>query len=140
MSDDGYDDFDYAPPPPLPDGVQKEILEKGDSDCFRKPKEGDELTVHYDGAFEDGTKFDSSLDRGEPVKFTLGKGQVIKGWDLGIATMTKGEKARLTIQPEFAYGEQGQPPTIPPSAVLIFEANDPARIRVRGARPATDDT
>jgi len=122
MSDSGDDcDYSVAAPPPLPDGVQKDILQKGSTNCWKQPKEGDELTVHYEGTFEDGQKFDSSLDRGEPVKFTLGKGQVIKGWDLGIATMIKGEKARLTIQPEFAYGENGQPPSIPPNAVLIFE-------------------
>jgi len=115
------DEFDYSPAAaPLPDGIQKEIL-VSPKDSWKKPKAGDELTVHYVGSLEDGTQFDSSRDRGEPIKFTIGQGQVIKGWELGIATMTKGETSKLTIQPEYAYGEAGSEPTIPPNAVLIFE-------------------
>lgn len=124
-SDSGMsgDEFDYSPAPvPLPEGVQKEIVEKGDEKSWKKPKEGDELTVHYVGTLEaDGSQFDSSRDRDKAITFTIGKGEVIKGWDLGIATMTKGEKAKLTLAPEYAYGEQGQPPTIPPNATLVFE-------------------
>ncbi|KAG5027537.1 hypothetical protein JHK86_023451 [Glycine max] len=80
-----------------------------------------ELLVHYMGTLLDGTKFDSSRDRDSPFSFTLGQGQVIKGWDEGIKTMKKGENAIFTIPPELAYGESGSPPTIPPNATLQFD-------------------
>lgn len=77
--------------------------------------------VHYKGSlFETGEVFDSSLDRGDPLSFKLGQGQVIKGWDLGIATMKVGEKAELLIKSEYAYGVQGSPPKIPANAILLF--------------------
>ena len=85
------------------------------------PKAGDTVTVHYTGWLTDGTKFDSSVDRDEPFAFVLGTGQVIQGWDNGVATMQVGDKARLTIPPEPACGEQGYPGAIPPNATLIFE-------------------
>jgi len=85
------------------------------------PKRGDTVTVHYTGWLMDGTKFDSSVDRDEPFSFVLGTGQVIAGWDQGVARMRVGDKARLTIPPELAYGEQGYPGAIPPQATLIFE-------------------
>lgn len=86
-----------------------------------KPKAGETVTVHYTGWLTDGTKFDSSVDRNEPFTFVLGTGQVIQGWDEGVAAMRIGEKARLTIPHEMAYGEQGYPGAIPPRATLVFE-------------------
>ena len=85
------------------------------------PKRGDKVTVHYTGWLTDGTKFDSSVDRDEPFAFVLGTGQVIQGWDQGVAGMRVGDKARLTIPPELAYGDRGFPGAIPPRATLIFE-------------------
>lgn len=85
------------------------------------PKRGDTVTVHYTGWLTDGTKFDSSVDRDEPFSFVLGAGQVIAGWDQGVAGMRVGDKARLTIPPELAYGAQGYPGAIPPDATLVFE-------------------
>jgi len=84
-------------------------------------KAGDNLTVHYTGTLEDGTKFDSSVDRGSPFSFILGIGQVIEGWEKGMEGMKVGEKRKLTIQPEYGYGARGVPGVIPSNAVLIFE-------------------
>lgn len=74
--------------------------------------------VHYTGTLLDGSKFDSSRDKDEPFKFKLGTGQVVKGWDRAVATMKKGEKARVTLRADYAYGEAGSPPKIPPNATL----------------------
>lgn len=84
-------------------------------------KTGDTVRVHYVGRLLSGTKFDSSLDRNEPFEFTLGQGQVIKGWDEGVVGMKKGGKRRLTIPSEMAYGKVGSPPKIPPDATLEFD-------------------
>jgi len=100
-------------------GILKEILREGEGD--ERPSKGDKVTVHYVGTLLDGTPFDSSRDRGDKFVFDLGKGQVIKSWDVGVASMRKGELARLTCAAPYAYGEQGSPPKIPPNATLVFE-------------------
>lgn len=96
--------------------IEKIVAGTGDS-----PKKGETVSVHYTGWLTDGTKFDSSVDRDEPFAFVLGTGQVIRGWDEGVATMRVGDKARLTIPPELAYGQAGFPGAIPPNATLVFE-------------------
>jgi len=87
----------------------------------RMPQKGEAVTVHYTGWFMDGKKFDSSVDRAEPFVFVLGAGQVIAGWDLGVATMKIGDKVKLTLPPELAYGRAGYPGAIPPNSTLIFD-------------------
>jgi FKBP-type peptidyl-prolyl cis-trans isomerase FkpA len=96
-------------------------IEKHATGTGLAPKHGDTVTVHYTGWLTDGTKFDSSVDRNDPFAFVLGTGQVITGWDEGVAAMKVGDKARLTIPPEKAYGADGYPGAIPPNATLIFE-------------------
>ena len=100
-------------------GIMKQITSPGISD--EKPQVGDLVKAHYTGTLEDGTKFDSSRDRGKAFEFTCGVGQVIKGWDQGFASMCKGEKAILTIQSDYGYGAQGSPPVIPGGATLLFD-------------------
>lgn len=93
-----------------------EVIGTGDS-----PKLGRNVTVHYTGTLVDGTKFDSSVDKGQPYTFPIGAGAVIKGWDEGIMTMKVGGKRRLIVPPTLGYGANGRGAKIPPNATLIFE-------------------
>jgi FKBP-type peptidyl-prolyl cis-trans isomerase len=87
----------------------------------QEAKSGDRVTVHYVGTLTNGEKFDSSRDRGKGFSFKLGAGQVIKGWDQGVAGMKVGSMRKLTIPPHLAYGDRGFPPVIPPGSTLVFE-------------------
>lgn len=82
---------------------------------------GDRVTVHYAGWLADGPLFDSSYDRGAPFSATLGRGEVIEGWDQGVRGMAVGGKRGMVLPPHLAYGERGSPPVIPPNSVLVFE-------------------
>ena len=99
-------------------GVIKRIYRYGEEDIT--PQKGQEVTVNYEGRMEDGSVFDRSSDHGEALKFYIGTGQVIKGWDIGIMTMKLGEKAEIIIKSQYGYGKIGAPPKIPGDATLIF--------------------
>ena len=100
------------------DQFKKETLVQGSGPLCRP---GSTVLCHYTGKLQNGQKFDSSLDRGEPFQFKVGKGQVIRCWDEGITQMQKGEKALLTCPSDYAYGNRGVPGAIPPRATLLFE-------------------
>eukprot|EP01017_Pseudomicrothorax_dubius_P000432 TRINITY_DN0_c178_g1_i1.p1 TRINITY_DN0_c178_g1~~TRINITY_DN0_c178_g1_i1.p1 ORF type:complete len:112 (+),score=34.79 TRINITY_DN0_c178_g1_i1:39-374(+) len=100
-------------------GLKIERISPGDGKSY--PSAGKKVQVHYVGTLMNGTKFDSSRDRGRPFEFKLGKGEVIRGWDEGVAQLSLGEKAKLICPPEFAYGSRGVPGVIPPDSTLIFE-------------------
>ena len=101
-----------------PSGLVYEELTVGEG---AEAASGQRVTVHYTGWLTDGTKFDSSVDRGDPFVFNLGKGQVIKGWDEGVAGMKVGGRRKLTIPPSLGYGARGAGGVIPPNATLTFE-------------------
>ena len=99
-------------------GLQYVVIAEGDG---AEPQPGNRVYVHYVGTLEDGTKFDSSRDRGKPFDFTIGQGQVIKGWDEGVGMMKVGDRRKLIIPPELGYGARGAGGVIPPNATLIFD-------------------
>ncbi|KAL7524243.1 hypothetical protein ACHAWF_000876 [Thalassiosira exigua] len=101
-------------------GVTKDVISPGDGATY--PKAGDKLTMHYHGTLaSNGSKFDASRDRGRPFQFTIGIGQVIRGWDEGVIQMSLGEKAMLHITSDYGYGARGAGGDIPPNADLDFE-------------------
>ncbi|XP_016121757.1 peptidyl-prolyl cis-trans isomerase FKBP2-like [Sinocyclocheilus grahami] len=104
-------------PMALVQGAEKKKLQIGIKkrvdNCPIKSRKGDVLNMHYTGKLEDGTEFDSSIPRNQPFTFTLGTGQVIKGWDQGLLGMCEGEKRKLVIPSELGYGDRGAPPKIP---------------------------
>lgn len=101
-----------------PSGLKYTELKEGTG---ATPKKGQTVVVHYTGTLEDGTKFDSSRDRGQPFSFKLGVGQVIKGWDEGLSTMKVGGRRQLIIPADLGYGARGAGGVIPPNATLIFD-------------------
>ena len=103
--------------PTVAENVKIEDLQEGTGP---EVKSGDTISIHYVGTLTNGTKFDSSYDRGEPYETKIGVGEVIKGWDLGVVGMKVGGKRKLTIPPSLGYGEQGSG-SIPPNSILIFE-------------------
>jgi peptidylprolyl isomerase len=101
-----------------PSGLKYQDLKPGEG---ATPQAGQTVVVHYTGWLTDGKKFDSSVDRGQPFKFRLGQGMVIKGWDEGLSTMKVGGKRKLVIPPELGYGPRGAGGVIPPNATLVFD-------------------
>ncbi|KAH7817357.1 putative FKBP-type peptidyl-prolyl cis-trans isomerase [Monocercomonoides exilis] len=100
--------------------IERTVIREGDHSI--KPQTGKKVTVHYVGKlYGTETVFDSSRARGKPFQFTLGAGEVIAGWEQGVALMSKGEISTIVIPPELGYGKRGAPPVIPPNSTLSFE-------------------
>jgi len=100
-------------------GVDIVPISAGDGSTF--PKNGQVAVVHYTGTLDNGTVFDSSRTRGKPFKFVVGNGEVIRGWDEGVARLSVGQRAKLVCSPDYAYGSRGHPGVIPPNATLTFD-------------------
>jgi len=109
-----------AKPTPPPPEMKVDVTFRPE-ECLQKTRVGDTIEVHYTGKLEDGTVFDSSIPRGSPFSFKIGTGQVIPGWERGLQGMCVGERRKLVIPHQYAYGEAGYPPVIPPSSTLYFE-------------------
>ncbi len=113
-----------GPPPVTGDtvstssGLKYIVLQSGEG---AEAEQGNVVSVHYTGWLTDGSKFDSSLDRNQPIRFPVGTGHVIPGWDEAVGMMRVGDRWRIILPPEIAYGAQGRPPVIPPSSTLIFD-------------------
>lgn len=142
-SEPGGSDFKPAPPTPADPGpatlqIIDDLVGKG-----AVAKAGDTVRVHYTGTLMNGTKFDSSRDRGTPFDFKLGEGAVIKGWDQGVVGMKIGGKRRLVIPQALAYGEEGRPPEIPAKAGLKFDVEllelNPKGAEKAGAPPESHE-
>ena len=122
VAEEPASDFKPAPGKPLPQPPTKLEIEDVVVGSGRAAQTGDTVRVQYTGTLLSGEKFDSSYDHGgTPFKVTLGKGEVIRGWDQGLLGMKAGGKRKLRIPPELGYGEQGSPPTIPANASLVFD-------------------
>jgi len=118
ISNNSFSDEDKPKVNKTESGLQYIIIKEG---YGPKPKPGQRVKVHYSGKLENGQEFDSSYKRDEPFEFTLGVGQVIKGWDEGITYINQGGKGKLIIPPDLGYGERGAGSAIPPNSTLIFD-------------------
>jgi len=121
VDEPGQGSFKPSEATPLPPAPTKLEITDETVGSGKEAKTGDKVSVHYTGTLMSGKKFDSSRDKNQPFEFTLGQGQVIKGWDQGVVGMKVGGKRKLVIPPALGYGDNGSPPTIPGGAGLKFD-------------------